>query len=102
MAIPQRFQDFTRNDLITVGTSSLVISDANPRSAIIIRNSSTGAQEITINLNYSSAVLNYGIVLKSGESFSDSDSAGYKCYQGVITAISSAINGQVSIFEKGA
>lgn len=93
-------QYLVRNDLITVGTASVNIAEGVPRQAIVIRNSSTAAQEITLNLGFNVAVANKGIVLKAGESFTDSTSEGYVCYQGQITAIASAANGQVSVMER--
>jgi hypothetical protein len=92
--------DFTRNDLVSVGTASGIVADANPRITIYIRNSSAAAQEITLHVGYGQAEVNKGIILKAGESWLDSSGDGYPCYQGVITAISSAAGGQVSVFER--
>ena len=94
------FGDFTRNDLVSVGITSVTIADANPRNAIAITNSSTAAQVITVNFGFSQAVAGKGIVLQAGQTITDSDQPPYKCYQGVITAISDAASGQLSIFER--
>lgn len=91
---------FVRNEVVAVSTSSVVICRAARRQAIAIRNSSTGAQVITLHLGFGLAIANQGIVLRPGESFVDSNVEGYEVFQGEITAISDAVNGQVSIFER--
>jgi len=95
----------SRNELIAVGTSAVVIADSRaesvPRKALYVRNSSTGGQDVTVlPSNARSAVALYGIVLKPGESWVDSTSEGYKCWQGSVSAIASAAGGQVSVFEE--
>jgi len=93
--------EITRNELVAVGTSSLTIAEANPRSSIYIRNSSTGVQVITVLFSQAQlAVANAGFVLKPGEFIVDSTTAGYQCYQGKVQAIGDAVAGQVSIFER--
>lgn len=90
-----------RNDLVAVSTTSVNIAPfrATPRTAIYIRNSSTGAQVITLSFGFT-AVANTGIVLRPGESFTDANSESYICWQGTINGISSAADGQVSVYER--
>lgn len=92
----------TRNEKITVGTSSTLVSEANPnRKLIYIKNTSTGGQTITVCFSDAKpATLNEGIVLSPGQDIIDSDSMGYECYKGTITAISDASGGQLSIYER--
>jgi hypothetical protein len=93
-------QQPTTNKTVTVGTSSILISQKQKRKTIYIRNTSTTAQVITIALdNFSAAVANQGIVLAPGEYFSDSNSEGYKCWHGDIKAISTAAAGTLAIME---
>jgi len=97
-------QEPTRNEKLSVGTTSIVVSEArnlqNKRKNIVIRNTSSGSQVITINLGYGVAENEAGIVLKVNESFSDSSETGYEAYQGVITSISSGAGAQLSIYER--
>jgi len=90
----------SRNEKVTVGTSSVQIAPARKRRVILIRNTSTGTQRITVCMGFKEAVEDEGIVLEPGELFSDSNSEGYECWQGVITAISDSSGGQLSIFER--
>lgn len=98
-------QEPTRNDSVAVGTTSTVIceprNEQNERSVLLIRNiSPNAADEITINVGFGEAVANKGIVLKQSESFSESKEAGYKVFQGSISAICATANGVLSIHER--
>jgi len=94
----------TRNESVSVGTSSSVIAQArnaaNKRKVILIRNISTGTQVVTINPGFGAAVANTGIILQVGESYSDSTDAGYECFQGMITAISDQASATLAIYER--
>jgi len=92
--------DNTRNELVSVDATSKIVADVNPRICYSIVNSSLGGQYITINLGFSQAIVNEGIVLSPGQSWVESNAENYLCYQGSITAISSAAGGQISIFER--
>lgn len=93
--------NLTRQELVSVGTASVRAADNVPRRVLFIRNSSTGAQIITISLSGAGpAVANVGIPLSPGDSFVDSDTEGYQCYQGVVNAISSIAGGQISVYER--
>jgi hypothetical protein len=91
---------FSRNELVSVGTSSVQVANATPRVALAITNSSSGQQVITVNFGFSSAVAGKGVVLQPGQTITDSDQPPYKCFQGVITAIADGAGGQVSVFER--
>lgn len=94
-------EELTRNELIDVSTSNVSLADPRFRQELIIRNSSTAAQEITLVLsNNQQAEVNKGIVLKAGESYYASNNTGFTVWSGRINAIASAINGQISIFER--
>jgi len=96
-------QESTRNDKVTVGTSNTIVSasrnGANPRKAIILRNTHPTAT-ITINFGYQQAESGTGMVLNPKESITDSSETGYECYQGVITAISTEANGTLAVYER--
>jgi len=105
--VPLGIADETRNDAITLSTTSVQVAVGRPRRAIYFRNSSTGVQIITVvPSNVQAAVDGYGIVLKPGESFTDSsvagenDDNGYRSYQGPYNAISNAAGAILSIFER--
>ena len=94
----------TRNEQVAVGTASIIVCDnrnvINKRSVLVIRNTSTGGQNITVSLGNSQAVANQGILLHQDETFTDSSETVYECFQGQIAAISSAAGGLLSIFER--
>jgi len=97
-------QEPTRNENIALGTSSIVLSEARneikPRKTIMIRNISEAGQIVTINFGFNKAENNKGIVLKQNEAVTDSTEAGYQCFQGVISGISSGANAKITIFER--
>lgn len=93
-------REWIRNEAVAVGTSSVEIAPARNRKMILIRNTSSGTQEITVHLGYGVAVADVGIVLAAGESFSDSSEANYECFSGTITAIGDAASGQLSVVER--
>jgi hypothetical protein len=90
----------TRNDAVAVGVTAVEIAPAVDRVALYVRNTSTGAQKITIVCSALKPVVNYGIVLSPGDVFCDSDSAEYKCWRGQVLAIGDLAGGQVSVFER--
>lgn len=94
-------QQISNISTVSVGVSSVQVTAAANRQMIYIRNTSTAAQVITLVLSDTDeAVANNGIVLAAGEYFADSNSEGYKCWQGKISAISSAIGGSLTITQR--
>lgn len=89
-----------RNELLPVGTTSIQAFQPIERTVYTVMNSSTGGQLITLNLGFAPAISGAGIQLSPGQAWIDSNGEGYTCFQGVITAISSAPGGQLSIMEK--
>jgi hypothetical protein len=93
-----------RNESLTIGTTALVVSveknnENAIRESIIIINTSTAGQIITLSIN-AEAVAGQGIVLHSGGSWIDSADSGYLPTQHSITAISSAVGGTIAIQER--
>lgn len=91
-----------RNDVLTVGVTAVQVSPPRPeRSRFALKNTSAGAQVITIVFGTGDApVANSGVVLEPGEMVTDSDSGlGYFCFKGEISAIANLAAGQLSIFE---
>lgn len=85
---------------VTIGTTSVLVSGIKDRKVIYIRNISTAGQVITIAFdNINVAVANRGIVLNAGETTIDSNSEGYKCWNGQISGVSSAAGGVISYME---
>lgn len=90
---------FTYTDSVTVdGTSKTILTDQK-RVLYTVINTSTGGQLITLNLG-KVAVSGAGIVLSPGQSWVDSNSEGYECYQGPIQAIASGAGGTIGIMAR--
>jgi len=92
--------EITRNEQITVGTTNVRVADERKRKVIYFKNTSTGTQVITVVFGRYTAEANKGVVLNVGESVIDSDSENYECFEGVITAISTAAGGKLSVYER--
>lgn len=93
-----------RNDVITVGATSVNVSPDKSntpggRTLISMYNGSAAGQKITISFGVPS-VATKGFVLSPGQSVIDSNSEGYKCYQGTINAIADGAGGSLSILER--
>lgn len=97
---------FSRNSLISVTTTSRILCDQRfptiPRKVLYVRNSGTAGELVTVHFGKdSAAVLNTGITLKNGESYVESNSEGFECWQGQVSAISDAAGGvSVSLMER--
>jgi hypothetical protein len=94
------YEDYARNEIISVGaTSQVILNTDNPRRKVLfIRNTSTGGQVITLNFGGTTAVANQGVVLQVLDAYIESDDGtSFQCFNGQITAISSAGGGQLSI-----
>ena len=90
-------QKINVNKVVTIGTASVLVAGKSSKKVIYLRNTSTATQIITILFdNISDAVAGTGIILAPGEYILDSNSEGYKCWNGDIKAISSAAAGQLS------
>jgi len=105
MALFQSLQEPIRNEVLAIGTSSVKLSEArndvNPRTTILIRNTSPNAVDIIyINLGLTTATTSSGIVLRQYESYTDTTGEGYRAFQGVITGICATANGQITIMER--
>lgn len=95
-----RFQENTRNDTVSVGATSVLVSPAADRTSYCIRNSSPNAADIiTLHLGFGVAIDQKGIVLKQGMTATDSDAFNYRCHKGTITAICQTANGVLSVYE---
>jgi len=94
--------DLVRNEIVSVGTSSVLISTKKRRKNIYFRNCSTGGEVITVCFsNYAVAVANTGYILNPSEYISDSDSGiNYGAWDGIITAISTGAGGQLTVVER--
>jgi len=96
--------ELNRNQTLAVGTASVVVSEQkdnnnSERSSIILINTSTAGQVITLSIDQE-AVAGAGIVLSVGGVWQDSKDGGYKPTQKQIYAISSGAAGQLSIQER--
>jgi hypothetical protein len=93
------YNENVRNSLVAVSTTSVLLSTAKRRSEIVITNTSTAAQNITLSFG-TEAVATYGVLLAPFTSYFASNTQGFNVWEGEIFSIASAINGQVSIFER--
>lgn len=90
----------------TIGTTNVtILPERNGRRAwVYLRNVSTGAQNITINVDGEPAVDKEGIYLKQSNSeyttLNDSSFSDNPVYQGAINAISDAASGTLIVVEK--
>lgn len=96
--------EFNRNEQITIGTSTVIVSDEKQnsqftRNSIIIINTSTGGQVITLSID-NEAVAGRGIQLGVGGSWQDSKDSGYLPTQRQVSAISSLAGGTISLQER--
>jgi len=88
-----------RNDTVAVGTSTVMISPARPRSEIVITNTSTAAQKITLSFGTPSAA-GAGVVLTPYSVYFASNTTGFQTWTGEIFAIGDGAAGALSIFER--
>jgi len=88
-----------RNESLAVGTSSVLLSPARRRSEIVITNTSTAAQNITLSFGVP-AVAGVGVFLLPYSVYFATNAQGFNVWEGEIFAIGSAINGSVSVFER--
>lgn len=94
-------QEITREEVISVGLTAVLVSDARKRTAFYLRNVSTGGEKISVQLsNITIPVDNTGIVLKADDFIMDNNSEGYQCWTGKITAICNGAGGKLSVFER--
>ena len=91
-----------RDSQIVVGTASTIVSNETTkqrRTAFIITNISTAGQIITLSFG-KEAVANTGIILSAGASWYEAIDAEFRPSNLMITAISSAAAGLLSIHER--
>jgi len=105
VGIFQNIQEPTRNETVSVNTSSSVVSESrnedNPRKDIILRNTSDDVADIiSLNIGFAIATAGEGIILRKDESLSFSSETGYSCPNNVISAVCATENGKLSIFER--
>lgn len=106
MSIYSPLQEASRNETVTVATSSTKISDSrndvNPRIEMTLRNISTDAADvITISLGNTLAVANKGIVLRQFEGVTLTSNEYSPAWQGTINAISTTgTANNLSIWER--
>jgi hypothetical protein len=93
-----------RNEALTVDGTAVNVSTplkTAQRQVLSLRNSSAAGQVISVSYSDTQiAVVNNGIVLAAGQSIIDATSEGYECWQGSVSAISSAAGGVLSIMER--
>lgn len=93
--------EVTTQQSVTIGATAVLVSSKRARKSIYIRNISAGGQRISLQFsNVDIAVDNTGIILNTNEFIIDSNSEGYKCWSGDITAISSAAGGVITLVER--
>lgn len=93
-----------RNETITIGTSAQVISvqknkETNPRVELILVNTSTGGQNISLAID-AEATAGAGIVMYPGGNFERTVQGTILPTQAQITAIASGAGATMSLFER--
>jgi hypothetical protein len=87
--------------IVAVGATAVLISSKRERVSIYLRNIGTDGSRISLQFsNTQPAADNTGIILNQNEFTIDSNSEGYKCWSGDITAIASTANGVLSVVER--
>ena len=91
-------QQINVNKVVTIGTTSVLVAEKSAKKVIYLRNASTAAQVITIAFdNMNAAVAGTGLILAPGEYILDSNSEGYKAWNGDIKAIASAAGAVLAV-----
>jgi hypothetical protein len=93
----------SRNQKVVVNDTNVNMLPINPkRKVFAVRNSASNGAVLTVHMGSNVAVALAGIVLTAGQSFTDSDSEGYKCWKGEVQAIMDRAGpgGLVSLFER--
>jgi len=94
-------QNYARNQVLTIGTTEVLVSDKKQRKALYLRNTSTVGQIITIAFdNLNAVTAGQGIILSPGEFLTDSNNADYKVWNGEIKAIATAAGATLSVMEQ--
>ena len=93
------FLENVRNNIAAVGTDAVLLSPAHGRNEIVITNTSSAAQVITVSFG-DVAIAGAGVVLQPNSVYFSSNSAGFNVFQGDIFVIANGASGQVSVFER--
>jgi hypothetical protein len=94
-------QEISIQKSVNVGLTAVLISSKRERVSIYLRNIGTDGSRISLQFSNNQApVDNTGIILNQNEFTIDSNSEGYKCWSGDITAICSTANGVLSVVER--
>jgi len=91
--------DESRNDSVAVGTASVLVSPEKARKELIITNTSTGGQIITLGVGQAAAALR-GIVLTPYGVYYASMTNNFNPTTQQIFAIASAAGGTLAVFER--
>jgi hypothetical protein len=92
-----------RNDTATIGATSTIVlpkRDKGRRVAFTIINTSTGGQTISLAFGDNQAAVSGSGVPLPPTSFYVEDGSGSPCFDGVVSAISSAAGGTIGIMER--
>jgi hypothetical protein len=97
----------TRNDTFTVAANAFTSvedrmnTNEGRRVEFFLRNNSTGGQLITVFLSdFQTATSGSGIILAAGQAITQSEDAGYRPWQGKITAIADNANASLSYYAR--
>jgi hypothetical protein len=91
--------EIIRNSVVSVGSASVLVSEEKNRIELIITNTSSAGQFVTISFGQD-AVAAYGVYLSPYSTYYSSKSDGFSVYKGSIYAYSSAAAGQLSVYER--
>jgi hypothetical protein len=92
-----------RNESVAVDTTSIqiapLLAKEGEREVIVIKNTSTGGQKITISI-HATAIAGAGIVLNPNETWTESIESTYKPAKEDYNVISDGAGGQIAFFER--
>jgi hypothetical protein len=89
----------SRNEAVTVGAASVLVEVAKFRREIILTNTSTAAQNITISFG-TPAQAGRGVVLTPYAVYYANPNQDFSVWSGEIFAIASAAGGTLSVFSR--
>ena len=84
------------NSTVTVGTTPVELFKAVPNRNYFYVYNGTAAKVLTVFLGEGTVTANNGVVLQTGESYTQSDSEGFRAWRGKVMAVCDAAGCTVS------
>lgn len=95
--MPQQLVNDTQ--VVVSATNTVVLPVRRTRVSLVLTNISTAGQTITIRRGETPATSGEGIILQVGQSWAETDDAGYRCWRGSVQAAASADAATLAVSE---